>query len=76
VQVVRNHDTFDHVGDHGAAGATAKPDRHDGTVGSSANRSVDTDEPRWTPEARTREAPTARLACEDSSGSGELDSGG
>ena len=52
-----------------------QPDRHDSAVGSTADRTIDTDEPRRTPVARPDEPAAPRFSGEGAGGCGELDGG-
>ena len=52
-----------------------QPDRHDSAVGPTADRTIDTDEPRRTPVARPDEPAAPRFSGEGAGGCGELDGG-
>lgn len=75
LEVIRDNDALDHVGDHRPAWPIVQPDRHHRAVRTAANRSVDADQAGRTPEARADKASPTRLAGEGAGGGSELDGG-
>lgn len=75
-QPVGHDDALDHVGEYGDPGPTPQSHRHDRPIASSADRSIDTDQPGRAPEARTDQPPTPGLERERAGRRGEVDRGG
>jgi hypothetical protein len=73
---VGDHDSLDHVGEDRGPWSTAQPDRDHHAVVVTADASVDPDQPRRTPEARTDQPSLARLPRERAGGGCELDGAG